>query len=69
LDDKAKPYYTILSFVVISLLLTGVESAYEIPDVLWDKIVLLLPPPKRKKKRDAEELKNRVIREGLQKVG
>ena len=31
--------------------LTGVESAYEIPDVLWDKIVLLLPPPKRKKKK------------------
>ena len=31
--------------------LTGVESAYEIPDVLWDKIVPLLPPPKRKKKK------------------
>jgi putative transposase len=29
--------------------LTGVESAYEIPDVLWDKIVPLLPAPKRKK--------------------
>ena len=31
--------------------LTGVESAYEIPDVLWDKIAPLLPPPKRKKKK------------------
>ena len=31
--------------------LTGVESAYEIPDVLWDKIVPLLPPHKRKKKK------------------
>lgn len=31
--------------------LTNVESAYEIPDVLWDKIVPLLPPPKRKKKK------------------
>ncbi len=28
--------------------LTGVEYAYEIPDVLWDKIVPLLPPLKRK---------------------
>ena len=31
--------------------LTNVESAYEIPYVLWDKIVPLLPPPKRKKKK------------------
>jgi putative transposase len=31
--------------------LTGVGSAYEIPDVLWDKIVPLLPPQKRKKKK------------------
>jgi putative transposase len=31
--------------------LNGVESAYEIPDVLWDKIVPLLPPQKRKKKK------------------
>ena len=30
--------------------LTGVESAYEIPDVLWDRIVSLLPLGKRKKK-------------------
>jgi putative transposase len=33
--------------------LTGVESAYEIPDVLWDKIVPLLPSHKRKKKKKA----------------
>jgi putative transposase len=29
--------------------LTGVESAYEIPDVIWDRIVSLLPSHKRKK--------------------
>ena len=29
--------------------LTGVESAYEIPDVLWDRITRLLPSCKRKK--------------------
>jgi transposase len=33
--------------------LTGVESAYEIPDLLWQRIVRLLPPlpPLKKKKR------------------
>jgi putative transposase len=32
--------------------ITGVNSLYEIPDVLWDKIVpLLLPPPTKKKKK------------------
>jgi putative transposase len=31
--------------------LTGVESAFEIPDVLWNKIVPLLPLHKRKKKK------------------
>jgi hypothetical protein len=30
--------------------LTGVESAYEIPDVLWDRIVSLLSSSKIKKK-------------------
>jgi transposase len=30
--------------------LTGVESAYEIPDVLWERIVSLLPPRPTKKK-------------------
>jgi len=29
--------YSILLFVVISEL-TGVESTYEIPDVLWDRL-------------------------------
>ncbi|MGC2575764.1 MAG: hypothetical protein WA364_30025 [Candidatus Nitrosopolaris sp.] len=36
-------------FIVISEL-TGVEFAYEIPDVLWDRIVSLLPLLKKKKK-------------------
>jgi putative transposase len=31
--------------------LTGVESAYEIPDVLWERIVPLLPPLNKKKKK------------------
>ena len=31
--------------------ITGVNSLYEIPDVLWDKIVPLLPPPTKKKKK------------------
>ena len=35
-------------FIVISEL-TGVESAYEIPDVLWDRITPLLPLRKKKK--------------------
>ena len=48
LNDKAKPNPTHLVIVVISEL-TGVESAYEIPDVLWDRIVSLLPLRKRKK--------------------
>jgi len=29
--------------------ITGIDSLYEIPDVLWDRIVPLLPPLKRKK--------------------
>ena len=33
--------------------ITGVNSLYEIPDVLWDKIVPLLPSPTTKKKKKA----------------
>ena len=29
---------------------TGVDSLYEIPDVIWNRIIPLLPPPKKKKK-------------------
>jgi putative transposase len=73
LDDKAKPYYTILSFVVISKL-TGVESAYEIPDVLWERIVPLLLPRKKKKKAGRPRMNDRkamsaifyVLRTGCQ---
>jgi len=46
-----------LLFIVISEL-TGVESAYEIPDVLWDRIVSLLPLRKRKKKKIWEMINN-----------
>jgi hypothetical protein len=28
---------------------TGVDSLYEIPDVIWNRIIPLLPPPKKKK--------------------
>ena len=31
--------------------LTGVESTYEIPDVLWNRIIPLLPSYKRRKKK------------------
>lgn len=29
--------------------ITGVYCLYEVPDVLWERIVPLLPPPKKKK--------------------
>ena len=54
--------------------LIGVESAYEIPDVLWDRITPLLPSPKRKKKVGRPRMDNRkamsaifyVLRTGCQ---
>ena len=54
--------------------LTGVESAYEIPDVLWDRIVSLLPSHKRKKKAGRPRMNDRkaisaifyVLRTGCQ---
>lgn len=39
--------------------LTGVESAYEIPDVLWNRIVSLLPSSKRKKKAGRPRMNDR----------
>jgi putative transposase len=62
-----------LLFVVISKL-TGVESAYEIPDVLWDRIVPLLPSQKRKQKAGRPRMNDRkamsaifyVLRTGCQ---
>jgi putative transposase len=56
--------------------ITGVNSLYEIPDVLWDKIVplLLLPSSKRKKKAGRPRMDDRkamsaifyVLRTGCQ---
>ena len=54
--------------------LTGVESAYEIPDVLWDRITPLLPPRKKKKKAGRPRMNDRkamsaifyVLRTGCQ---
>jgi putative transposase len=54
--------------------LTGVESAYEIPDVLWDRIVSLLPLRKKKKKAGRPRMDDRramsaifyVLRTGCQ---
>jgi putative transposase len=54
--------------------LTGVESAYEIPDVLWDRISLLLPLRKKKKKAGRPRMNDRkamcaifyVLRTGCQ---
>src|SRR5215472_9431107 len=62
-----------LLFVVISEL-TGVESAYEIPDELWDRISSLLPLGKRKKKAGRPRMNDRkamsaifyVLRTGCQ---
>jgi len=54
--------------------LTGVESAYEIPDVLWDRIIPLLPSRKKKKKAGRPRMNDRkamsaifyVLRTGCQ---
>ena len=54
--------------------LTGVESAYEIPDVLWDRITPLLSLRKRKKKAGRPRMNDRkamsaifyVLRTGCQ---
>jgi putative transposase len=48
----AKPYLAYLTIVVISKL-TGVESEYEIPDVLWDRIIPLLPLHHKRKEKKA----------------
>ncbi|MGC2684668.1 MAG: transposase, partial [Candidatus Nitrosopolaris sp.] len=47
-----------MSLFVVSKL-TGVGSAYEIPDVLWDRIVPLLPSHKRKKKAGRPRMNDR----------
>ncbi|MFY9797740.1 MAG: transposase, partial [Candidatus Nitrosopolaris sp.] len=62
-----------MSLFVVSKL-TGVGSAYEIPDVLWDRIVPLLPSHKRKKKAGRPRMNDRkamsaifyVLRTGCQ---
>jgi len=54
--------------------LTGVESTYEIPDVLWDRIAPLLPLRKKKKKAGRPRMDDRkamsaifyVLRTGCQ---
>lgn len=38
---------------------TGVDCLYEIPDVLWERIVPLLPPPKKKKKAGRPRMDDR----------
>lgn len=37
--------------IVVISEITGVDSLYEIPDVIWNRIIPLLPPPKKKKKK------------------
>jgi len=54
--------------------LTGVESAYQIPDVLWDRITPLLPLRKKKKRAGRPRMDDRramsaifyVLRTGCQ---
>ena len=36
--------------IVVISEITSVDSLYEIPDVIWNRIIPLLPPPKKKKK-------------------
>jgi len=45
--------------VVISKV-TGVESEYEIPDVLWERIIRLLPSHYRKKKVGRPRMDDRM---------
>ena len=53
---------------------TGVDSLYEIPDVIWSRIIPLLPPPKKKKKVGRPRMNDRkamnaifyVLRTGCQ---
>jgi putative transposase len=60
--------------MVVNSELTGVESAYEIPDVLSDRISSLLPLRKRKKKAGRPRMNDRkamsaifyVLRTGCQ---
>ena len=44
----AKPLLSNLTIIVISKV-TGVQSEYEIPDVLWERIIPLLPSTERRK--------------------
>jgi transposase len=37
--------------IVVISEITGVDSLYEIPDVIWNRIIPLLPPPKKKKNK------------------
>ena len=50
LIDKAKLYYTFFYAVLISEV-TGVDSSYCIPDVVWDRIITLLSSSIRRRKK------------------
>jgi transposase len=39
--------------------ITGVDCLYEVPGVLWERIVPLLPPPKKKKKAGRPRMDDR----------
>jgi putative transposase len=60
--------------IVVISEITGVDSLYEIPDVIWNRIIPLLPPPKKKKKVGRTRMNDRkamnaifyVLRTGCQ---
>ena len=60
--------------IVVISKTTGVDSLYEIPDVIWNRIIPLLPPPKKKKKVGRPRMNDRkamnaifyVLRTGCQ---
>ncbi len=51
--DKAKCIYYLKIYEIIYLIsiISGIDSSYEIPDALWNRIILLLPKTKCKKKQ------------------
>lgn len=58
MDDKANCDLAAIRCDLISEI-TGVDCLYEVPDVLWERIVPLLPPPKKKKKTGRPRMDDR----------
>jgi putative transposase len=60
LDNKANSWNHIVTRCTDLISeITGVDTGYEVPDVLWERIVPLLPPPKKKKKAGRPRMDDR----------